>query len=52
MPTARALVRIAREHGVELPICEAVSAMVFDGLDPHEALGQLMRRATTTERIG
>ena len=52
VPTARALVRIAREHGVELPICEAVSAMVFDGLDPHEALGQLMRRATTTERIG
>lgn len=52
VPTARALVRIAREHGVELPICEAVSAMVFDGLDPHEALGQLMRRASTTERIG
>ncbi len=52
VPTARALVRLARERGIELPICEAVAAMVFDGLDPKEALGQLMRRATTTERIG
>ena len=52
VPTARALVSLARRHGIELPICEAVDAIVFNGLDPHEALFQLMRRASTTERIG
>ena len=52
VPTARALVKLAREKGVELPICEAVSAMVFEQLDPREALKQLMARPTATERIG
>ena len=52
VPTARALVRLAREKGLELPICEAVHAMVFEQLPPHDALRQLMTRATGTERIG
>jgi glycerol-3-phosphate dehydrogenase (NAD(P)+) len=52
VPTARALVRIARERGVELPICETVAAMVFDELDPRDALRQLMARNTVSERIG
>ncbi|MFM2165330.1 MAG: Glycerol-3-phosphate dehydrogenase [Planctomycetota bacterium] len=52
VPTARALVRLARSKGLELPICEAVEAMVFEGLDPRDALRQLMGRAATTERIG
>lgn len=52
VPTSRALVRVARERGIELPICEAVAAMVYDGLDPREALRQLMSRATGPERIG
>jgi glycerol-3-phosphate dehydrogenase (NAD(P)+) len=52
VPTSRALVRVALEHGIEVPICEAVAAMVYDGLDPREALRQLMSRATGTERIG
>jgi glycerol-3-phosphate dehydrogenase (NAD(P)+) len=51
VPTARALVRIAHEKGIELPICEAVEAMVFQGLPPRDALAQLMRRVTPTERI-
>lgn len=51
VPTARALVRIARERGIELPICEAVEAMVYDGLAPREALAQLMRRVAATERL-
>jgi len=45
-------VRLARSKGLELPICEAVEAMVFEGLDPRDALRQLMGRAATTERIG
>ena len=35
-----ALTRLAREKGIELPICEAVHAMVFERLDPREALRQ------------
>jgi glycerol-3-phosphate dehydrogenase (NAD(P)+) len=52
VPTSRALVRVARERGVEIPICESVASMVFDRLDPREALRQLMSRATGAERIG
>jgi len=52
VPTARALVRLARSKGIELPICEAVEAMVFEGLEPRDALRQLMARPTQTERIG
>jgi glycerol-3-phosphate dehydrogenase (NAD(P)+) len=51
VPTARALVRIARERGIDLPICEAVEAMVYNGLAPREALAQLMRRVAATERL-
>jgi glycerol-3-phosphate dehydrogenase (NAD(P)+) len=51
VPTARALMRLVRERGIEAPICETVEMMVFDGLPPREALAQLMRRETTTERI-
>jgi glycerol-3-phosphate dehydrogenase (NAD(P)+) len=52
VPTARALVALARTHGIELPICETVEAIVFHGLAPRDALGQLMRRATGAERVG
>ncbi|MEY4117790.1 MAG: NAD(P)H-dependent glycerol-3-phosphate dehydrogenase [Planctomycetota bacterium] len=52
VPTARALVRLAREKGIDLPICEAVHAMVFEQLPPQDALRQLMTRSTSTERIG
>jgi glycerol-3-phosphate dehydrogenase (NAD(P)+) len=52
VPTARALVRVAKEHGIELPICEAVAEMVFDGLEPRVALAQLMKRTASSERIG
>lgn len=52
VPTARALVAIAREKGVELPICETVAAILFEGLAPREGLAMLMRRATGVERVG
>jgi glycerol-3-phosphate dehydrogenase (NAD(P)+) len=52
VPTARALVRVAKEHGIELPICEAVAEMVFEGLEPRVALAQLMKRTASSERIG
>lgn len=52
VPTSRALVRVARERGIELPICETVERMVFEALPPREALASLMSRATSVERIG
>jgi len=52
VPTSRALMELARSRGLDLPICEAVEAMVFDALAPREALAQLMSRPSTVERIG
>jgi glycerol-3-phosphate dehydrogenase (NAD(P)+) len=51
VPTAHALALLGREKGLEIPICEAVEAMVFRGLAPREALAQLLRREASTERI-
>ncbi|MFZ9880887.1 MAG: NAD(P)H-dependent glycerol-3-phosphate dehydrogenase, partial [Phycisphaerales bacterium] len=52
VPTSRALMPLARSHGIDLPICEAVEAMVFEALPPREARAQLMSRPSTVERIG
>ncbi len=52
VPTASALVRVAKEHAIELPICEAVAEMVAGTLEPRVALAQLMKRSTAMERIG
>jgi glycerol-3-phosphate dehydrogenase (NAD(P)+) len=52
VPTAHALMQLARSRGLDLPICEAVEAMVFRARSPKDALAQLMRRDATTERIG
>ncbi len=46
--TSAALV-LARELGVDMPITEQTRRVLHDGLDPREALGELMARAPTTE---
>jgi glycerol-3-phosphate dehydrogenase (NAD(P)+) len=48
--TARAAVRLAERHGVELPITEKVHAILFDGLDPRQAIGELMERTPKPEQ--
>ncbi len=35
---------LARRHGVEMPITEAVHAILFEGLDPARAVSRLMER--------
>lgn len=50
--TCKAVVALARVHGVEMPICEAVHAVLFDGVDPIEAIGKLMTRDAKPERVG
>ncbi len=47
--TARALLGLARLHGVELPLTGAIVA-IYDGLDPLEAVQRLMARDAKDER--
>lgn len=48
--TARSTRDLARREGVEMPIVEAVHAMLFDGLDARAAVGQLMLREPKPEQ--
>ena len=47
--TTESVRQLAERHGVEMPITEAVSAILFDGLDPAAAVGRLMERDATVE---
>lgn len=49
--TTRAVMELAGKHNVEMPICEAVHAVLFDGLDPVDAIGLLMSRPQKQERL-
>ncbi len=48
--TTRAAHRLARREGVEMPICETMHAILYDGLSVEDALGRLLGRALRTER--
>lgn len=50
--TAKSVVDLARKFRVEMPIVQAVHAVLFEGLDPIEAIGQLMSREQKAERVG
>lgn len=52
VPTTRAVVALAQKYKVEMPITAAVHQVLFEGLDPIEAIGQLMTRKSKAERIG
>ena len=42
--TAREVAQLARRHGVEMPICEAVDALLHHGLDARSAVESLLAR--------
>ena len=46
--TQAALV-LARELGVEMPIAEMASRVLFDGLSPQKAMAELMARPARSE---
>ncbi|MBX2803015.1 MAG: NAD(P)-binding domain-containing protein [Myxococcales bacterium] len=48
---SKALVRLAREHDVELPLTEALCA-IYDGVDPLDLVQDLMARPATSESGG
>lgn len=50
--TTRAVIELARKYRVEVPITAAVHAILFDGQDPIDAIGQLMSRDPKAERVG
>ena len=47
--TVRALIKLGAEYGVELPICQAVYDILFEGRDPRSALDALFKRERKRE---
>jgi glycerol-3-phosphate dehydrogenase (NAD(P)+) len=47
--TVASAVALAERHGVALPICQEVAAVLFSGKPPHEALASLLSRAARPE---
>lgn len=48
--TARAAVRLAARHGVEMPICEKVAEVLFESKPPRQAIAELMERTLKPEQ--
>ena len=51
VPTVESVLRTAAEHGVEMPITEVVGRVLFDGLDPRNAIQELMARPSSDEGL-
>ncbi len=49
VPTTRAVVELARARSIEMPIAEAMHAILFEDIPIRDALDTLMRRATRPE---
>ncbi len=47
--TTRAVCRLARKYGVEMPISEGVYRVLFEGLDPVQGVRELMTRTPKKE---
>ena len=52
VPTTEAVVKLAERYKVEMPITAAVHAVLFEGLDPLDAIARLMSRDPKPERVG
>ncbi|MBV8627715.1 MAG: NAD(P)-dependent glycerol-3-phosphate dehydrogenase [Paraburkholderia sp.] len=46
---AQAVLGIARAHGIEMPITQAVCAVLFEGVAPRDAVSALLRRDSKAE---
>ena len=47
---AAAVRALARHHGVEMPICDAVYGVLYEGLAPRDAVERLLQREPRSER--
>lgn len=52
VPTTKSVVELARQHRVDMPITEAVHAILFQGLSPRDAIRSLMTREAKAETVG
>ena len=52
VPTTKAVVSLARDHNVEMPITQGIHQVLFEGLDPLVGITQLMTRQLKAERVG
>lgn len=50
--TTRSVMDLALKYRVEMPIIQAVHAVLFEGVDPIDAIGRLMSRSQKAERVG
>ncbi len=50
--TTKSVAELAKKFRVEMPITFAVHAVLFEKVDPIEAIGQLMSREMKAERVG
>ena len=51
VPTTQAVVKLAEKYRVEMPITQAINSVLFEDLDPLEAIGQLMSRSPKAEHM-
>jgi glycerol-3-phosphate dehydrogenase (NAD(P)+) len=49
IPTTRAILKLARRKGVEMPITRQVHAVLFEGISPRQGMAKLMMRESTSE---
>ncbi len=47
--TVKALVGLSQQYGVELPICQTIYSVLYEGEDPEKALGALFHRSLKQE---
>lgn len=52
VPTAQAVTQLAKRYRVEMPICHAIHDVLFEKLDPLDAISRLMARPPKPERVG
>lgn len=50
--TTRSVMDLAKRLGVDMPITAAVHSVLFEGLDPVDAIATLMTREPKAERVG
>ena len=50
VPASRGVIALARQAGVEMPICEGVHRVLFEGQGPDDALKELLSRSWTSEQ--
>jgi len=51
VPTTKSVVGLAQKYRVEMPITQAVYQVLFESLDPIEAISRLMTREPKAERV-